>query len=94
MPRNGRHRPRIPANAVYRAIRGGGGPKAVARLLGVSLPTLARWRRDGRVSDAPAVLEWAGALCPDDPAAAYRLARRLAGLPPLPRGSRGLPPPH
>jgi hypothetical protein len=77
---NGRHKPRTPVNLVYRTIRATGGPTAVARLLGVSLPTLARWRRAGRVSDAAAVLEWAGALAPD-PAAAYRLARRLAGLP-------------
>lgn len=80
MPRNGRHRPRRPVNAVYRAIRARGGPTRVAALLGVSLATLARWRREGRVSDAAAVLDWAGALCPDD-ADAYRLARRLAGLP-------------
>lgn len=82
---NGRHKPRTPPNLVYRMIGAAGGPTALAERLGVSLPTLARWRREGRVRDAAAVLEWAGALHPDDPAAAYRLARRLAGLPPKQR---------
>ena len=85
MPGNGRHRPRRPVNAVYRAIRASGGPTRVAAFLGVSLATLARWRREGRVSDAAAVLEWAAALHPGDPAAAYHAARRLAGLAPRPR---------
>lgn len=82
---NGRHKPRTPPNLVYRMIGAAGGPTALAWRLGVSLPTLARWRREGRVYDAPAVLEWAGMLHPKDPAKAYRLARRLAGLAPRPR---------
>ena len=81
---NGRHKPRTPVNVVYRSIQDAGGPTAAATLLGISLPTLQRWRRDGRVPDAAAVLEWAAALRSDD-AAAYQLARRLAGLPPRPR---------
>jgi hypothetical protein len=84
-PGNGRHKPRTPVNLVYSCIQDAGGPTAVAKLLGISLPTLQRWRRDGRVPDAPAVLEWAGALRPDD-AAAYQLARQLAGLRPKRRG--------
>ena len=85
MPGNGRHRPRRPVNAVYRAIRASGGPTRVAAFLGVSLATLARWRREGRVSDAAAVLDWAAVLHPSDPATAYHAARRLAGLAPRPR---------
>jgi hypothetical protein len=85
MPRAHNGRRRLPSNAVYRAIQGAGGPSAVCKALAISLATLARWRRAGRVSDAAAVLEWAAALCPADDAAAYRQARRLAGLAPRPR---------
>ncbi len=80
--RNGRQRPRVPVNAVYRAIRAAGGPTQLARALGVSLPTLARWRADGHVGSARHVLEWAALVHPGDPAAALALARRLAGLAP------------
>lgn len=82
---NGRHKPRTPPNLIYRQIGAAGGPTALAKRLGVSLPTLARWRREGRVRDAAAVLEWAGLLYPKEPGKAYRLARRLAGLGPRPR---------
>ena len=80
MPRrNGRNRPRIPVNLVYRTIQAAGGQTAVCRALGVSLATLARWRRVGVVRDARAVLEWA-ALIHAEPAAQLALARALAGL--------------
>lgn len=79
---NGRHKPRKPPNLIYRTIGASGGPTALSKRLGVSLPTLARWRREGRVRDAAAVLEWAGLLHPKRPGKAFRLARRLAGLPP------------
>ena len=83
---NGRHKPRTPPNLIYRTIGASGGPTALATRLGVSLPTLARWLREGRVRDAAAVLEWAAILHPHHPAKAYRLARRLAGLRPMRRG--------
>jgi hypothetical protein len=51
----------------------------VCRGLGVSLPTLARWRRVGRVSDPQTVLRWA-ALIHAEPARQLALARQLAGL--------------
>jgi len=76
MPRNGRRR--LPSNIVYRSIQAAGGPSRVCAALGISLPTLARWRRAGRVSDARAVLEWA-ALIHAEPAAQLTLARALAG---------------
>jgi len=76
---NGRHKPRTPVNVIYRTIQASRGPTAVCQWLGVSLATLQRWRRMGRVPDAVAVLEWAGGLEPDDDGAAYRLACRLAG---------------
>jgi hypothetical protein len=79
---DGRHRPRIPVNVVYRSIQAGGGPTALARALGVSLPTLARWRAVGRLENARHVLEWAALVHPADPAAEVALARRLCGLPP------------
>lgn len=82
---DGRRKPRIRVNAIYRSIQAAGGPTALKRALGVSLPTLARWRRVGRISDAVTVLEWAALVHPTDPAAAYQLARRLAGLAPAPR---------
>jgi hypothetical protein len=65
-------------NIVYRSIQAAGGPTALCHALGVSLGTLARWRRDGMVSDARAVLRWA-ALVHDDPAAQLALAQALAG---------------
>jgi hypothetical protein len=76
-------------NIIYRTIQASGGPTATARALGVSLATLVRWRRDGRVSDARAVLEWAALVHPTDPAAAYQLARRLSGLKPHSAAPRG-----
>lgn len=80
MPRrNGRNRPRIPVNLVYRTIHAAGGQTAVCRALGISLATLARWRRVGRVSDPQAVLRWA-ALIHAEPARQLALARQLAGL--------------
>jgi hypothetical protein len=84
MPRrkpNGRNVPRIPPNLVYRTIQATGGPLATVRALGISLASLARWRREGRVGDAQIVLEWAALVYPDAPEAQLRLARRLAGLP-------------
>ena len=82
MPRrrkNGRHKPRTPVNDVYTAIQAAGGPTALARRLGISLPTLARWRHVGRVSDAAAVLAWVADIERTD-GARYRLACRLAGV--------------
>jgi len=77
---DGRRKPRIRVNVVYRTIQATGGPKAVAAGLGVSLSRLAVWRRRGRLTDAATVLEWAELVHPGDPAAAYQLARQLAGL--------------
>jgi len=77
--RNGRRKPRTPVNIVYRTIQASNGPTATARVLGVSLATLARWRQVGRVSDAAVVLNWAGHLHQRD-GAAYRLACQLAGV--------------
>jgi transposase-like protein len=74
-------RRRLPSNVVFRAIRAAGGPSAVCEALGISLATLARWRRVGRVSDPRAVLEWAALIHPE-PAAQLALARALAGLRP------------
>ena len=78
-PRRRDGRRRLPSNAVFRAIQAAGGQTAVCRALGVSLATLARWRRVGVVRDARAVLEWA-ALIHAEPAAQLALARALAGL--------------
>jgi hypothetical protein len=79
-PRRRDGRRRLPSNAVFRAIQAAGGPSAVCRALGVSLPTLARWRRAGRVSDPLAVLEWAALVHPGSPEALLKLARALAGV--------------
>jgi hypothetical protein len=87
MPRAHNGRRRLPSNAVYRAIQGAGGPSAVCKALAISLATLARWRRTGRVLDAMACLEWA-ALLAADPTAQLAAARRLAGLPPQSTASR------
>jgi hypothetical protein len=78
--RNGRRRPVLPRNIVYRSIQLSGGPTAVERALGISSATLKRWRRAGRVSDASVVLTWA-ALLHTEPAAQLALARALAGCP-------------
>jgi len=86
MPRNGRRR--LPSNIVYRSIQAAGGPSALLGALGISLASLARWRRAGAVPDAQIVLEWA-ALVEAEPAAQLRLARRLAGLSAVPRPPRG-----
>lgn len=76
---NGRTRPRQPVNVVYRTIRANGGtPESVARALGVSLATLKRWRRAGRVSDPVALLHWVD-LLHSEPAKQLALARKLAG---------------
>ena len=77
---DGRRKPRTRVNTIYRSIQAAGGPTHLKKAIGVSLPTLARWRRVGRVTDAVAVLEWAELVHPDNPAEAYCLARRLAGL--------------
>jgi hypothetical protein len=66
-------------------MRATGGPSAVCKALGISLATLARWRRTGRVTDAHAVLTWA-ALIEPDPIRQLRLARQLAGTPPVAGG--------
>jgi len=77
MPRrNGRRR--LPSNAVYRAIQDAGGPGAVCQALGISLATLARWRRDGYVRDPVALLTWAELLAAT-PIAQLAAAWRLAG---------------
>jgi hypothetical protein len=86
--KNGRNVPRIPPNLVYRTIQATGGPLTTVRALGISLASLARWRRDGRVGDARTVLAWAALVEPDDPGRQLRLARRLAGLPGGPRRDR------
>jgi len=88
MPRrrkNGRNVPRTPVNLVYRTIQAAGGPTAVLEALGVGEATLKRWRREGVVPDARAVLMWAALVHPGDLEAQLRLARRLAGLPGLGR---------
>lgn len=77
---DGRRRPRIRVNIVYRSIQAAGGPSRLAGLLGVSLQTLAAWRRTGVVPNARAVFEWI-ALVHDDPSAQLALGRRLAGCP-------------
>ena len=82
--RNGRNPPRTPVNLVYRTIQAAGGPTAVRVALGISEPTLKRWRRAGIVSDARGVLLLAALVHPA-PEAQLRLARRLAGLPGAPR---------
>jgi hypothetical protein len=79
--RNGRNVPRIPTNLVYRTIHAAGGPTAVRAALGISEPTLKRWRRVGTVTDARGVLELAALVHPGAPEAQLKLARRLAGLP-------------
>jgi hypothetical protein len=79
--KNGRNRPRIPANLVYRTIQASGGPTAVLDALGISDATLKRWRRAGVVSDPRAILVWAALVHPTDAEAQLKLARRLAGLP-------------
>jgi hypothetical protein len=81
--RNGRNYPRIPSNIVYRSIQAAGGPSAVCTALGISEPTLKRWRRAGVVSDAAGVLHWAALIHPE-PIDQLRLARKLAGLPAAP----------
>jgi hypothetical protein len=78
---NGRRRPLLPRNVVYRTIQATGGPTAVEQALGISTATLKRWRRVGRVSDARAVCEWA-ALIHSEPSARFALACRLAGARP------------
>jgi DNA-binding transcriptional regulator YdaS (Cro superfamily) len=78
-PRRRDGRRRLPSNAVFRAIQAAGGPSAVCRALGVSLPTLARWRRAGRVSDPEAVLTWAALVHPEAEAQ-LALAWALAGV--------------
>ena len=83
MPRNGRRQ--LPNNIVYVSIQKAGGPSALTHALGISLQSLARWRRVGRVPDARIVLEWAALVHPGAPEAQLRLARRLAGLPAVSR---------
>lgn len=85
MPRNGRRQ--LPSNIVYRSIQAAGGPTAVSRALSISLASLARWRREGCITDARIVLEWA-ALVEPAAEAQLRLARRLAGLHATPRPRR------
>jgi hypothetical protein len=75
----------LPANVVYRTIWAAGGPSAVCRALGISIPTLHRWRRVGRMDDAQAVLTLVALVHPDDPVLQLTLARQLAGLSRTPR---------
>jgi len=79
MPRRPNGRRRLPSNVVYRSIQAAGGPSAVCRALGISLPTLARWRRTGRVTDARAVLLWVALVHPE-PGPQLALARALVGV--------------
>jgi len=79
---DGRRKPRIKVNAVYKAIQSAGGPTRLTQAIGVSLSRLAHWRRVGHLTDAATVLKWAELIHPGDPAAAYQLARRLSGLAP------------
>jgi hypothetical protein len=81
MPRLGPSQPRLPPNFVAQHQAAGGRPRSAA--LGISQPTLKRWRRVGVVT-TPLVLRWA-ALLHADPAAQLAVARRLAGLPSTPR---------
>ena len=83
--RNGRRRPVLPANIVYRTIQATGGWVAVEQALGISRATLRRWRRVGHVPDPQALLTWAALLQPE-PTRQLALARQLAGL----RGSATL----
>lgn len=83
--RNGRLR--LPSNAVYRTIQATGGPNATTEALGISLATLARWRRSGVVRDAPTLLRWV-ALAHPEPTRQLALARRLAGLDGVRRGAK------
>jgi len=84
--RNGSRR--LPSNIVYRSIHAAGGPTALQTALGISARTLWRWRRDGIVTDAQSVLEWARRIHPTVESEQLRLARRLAGLD---RGRRRAP---
>jgi hypothetical protein len=79
-PRRPNGRRRLPRNDVYDAIQAAGGPSAVCGLLGISLATLARWRRVGRVSDPAALLRWAAAIHPEVLERQLALAWRLAGI--------------
>jgi hypothetical protein len=76
--RNGSRR--LPSNIVYRSIQAGGGPTAVQAALDISERTLWRWRRDGIVTDARSVLEWARLIHPQMEGEQLRLARLLSGL--------------
>jgi hypothetical protein len=84
--RNGRNRPRIPVNLVYRTIQAAGGRTAVRAALGIGEATLHRWRRVGTVSDARGVLLLAALVHPE-PDRQLALARALAGLPRRARAS-------
>lgn len=78
--RRRRGRPlRLPRNAVYDAIHAAGGPTYVARELGVSSATMARWRRENRVHTAADVLQLV-ALVGAGPTMQLQMARILAGL--------------
>jgi hypothetical protein len=79
MPRR-RRRLRLPRNAVYDAYHAAGGPTVVARALGVSFATLARWRRTGVVTGAADALRLAALVHRRPGRAQLALARRLAGL--------------
>lgn len=68
-------------NVVTQAITAAGGQTAVLRVLGVSAPTLARWRELGKIEhDSGACLELARIAALGMREDEWALARRLAGL--------------
>lgn len=59
--RKGKAPKRLPSNAVYEAIQKAGGPTKAASLMGISAPTLQRWRKQGWIPDLRAALALAKA---------------------------------
>jgi DNA-binding transcriptional regulator YdaS (Cro superfamily) len=72
---------RLPSNVVIEAVAAAGGQTAVLQELGVSAPTLARWRKAGKIEhDSRACLELARLAALGMREDEWALARRLAGL--------------